>query len=179
MEKGVSLWTALETAAQSDPPFLGVLHNKLSQLRSVPADDVSGFLKIAAENLCPSPSHDRLMSEVDSWVEELRTHARQSERGARIMTLQAAKGLEADVVCVVGLNEGVLPRDGADGEEIAEAARLTYVSMTRAITELHLFHARKRDASTTFLTRSFDLKPSRFIEAIKSAHKEKHYVPAK
>ena len=177
IEKGVPLWTAVETAAQSGLTLLGELHSKLNDLRSVQADDVSGFLKITTEHLRPWHSRDQLMEELGAWVDELRTHAQHSEGGVRIMTLQAAKGLEANVVCVVGLTERILPRGNAEEEEIAEFARLTYVSMTRAITELHLFHARKRDASITYLKDSFNLKPSRFVEVISPAHKEKHYVP--
>jgi UvrD-like helicase C-terminal domain len=67
----------------------------------------------------------------------------------------ADKGLETDVVCAAGLNEGILPRDGVGSQELVETARLVYVSMTRAIQELHLFHARKRDASVTYLAESF------------------------
>jgi DNA helicase II / ATP-dependent DNA helicase PcrA len=62
-----------------------------------------------------------------------------------LMTLHAAKGLEFEVVFVVGCEEGLLPftltRNDAD---IEEERRLFYVGMTRAKDELILIHARDR-----------------------------------
>jgi DNA helicase-2/ATP-dependent DNA helicase PcrA len=148
--RGVTLWTALESTAKSGGD-LSNIYKTLEALRSVNDKDVSGFLKIASENMRPWANREEFMEEINAWLEELRTHSQHVERGVRIMTLQSAKGLEAEVVFVIGLNEGIIPRYGLGEEELAESARLTYVSMTRAMTELHLFHARKRDASVTYL----------------------------
>ena len=57
-----------------------------------------------------------------------------------------------------------------------------FVSMTRAIEELHLFHARKRPGDIMF--RSIyrkgkpDIQRSRFIDSIPDEHKEIEYHPA-
>ena len=55
--------------------------------------------------------------------------------GVQILTVHAAKGLEADVVHFVGPDRGVFPREGEDpaGEEL----RLWYVGVTRARDEFH------------------------------------------
>ena len=69
--------------------------------------------------------------------------------GVRLMTMHAAKGLEFDIVFVPGCVEGLIPlvyRDAstssseADPEDLAEEARLFFVSMTRAKSELRLSH---------------------------------------
>jgi len=178
IEKGISLWEALQARAKSEGGLFADLLQRLKALQECPPKDVHEFLSRAAENLHPWVSLDSFMAEVRSWLGELRAHGKGPASSVRIMTYQAAKGLEADVVCVVGLNEGILPRQDAMAEKLEEAARLTYVSMTRAKEELHLFHARKRDASITFLNESFQLDPSRFIGAITAEHREDQYHQA-
>ncbi|MFZ1981935.1 MAG: 3'-5' exonuclease [Smithella sp.] len=99
------------------------------------------------------------------------------------MSPELPKGLEAKVVCVVGLEEGVIPRKAED-ENLPEQSRLLFVSMTRAINELHLFHARKRAGNIVF--RSIykkggeppDISRSRFLDALNKEHYETCFHPA-
>jgi superfamily I DNA/RNA helicase len=179
VKSGMTLWGSLEAAAKSGNPFLGEVHAKLKALRDAANSNVGDFLKVVAENMAPWSDSGDLIEEIDAWIAELRGHAQQSEGEVRIMTLQSAKGLEAEIVFVLGLNDGIFPRAGSDEDMMAEVARLFYVSMTRTITELHLFHARKRDGSVTYLKDSFALKPSPFIKAIGKAFKEETYYPAR
>jgi superfamily I DNA/RNA helicase len=175
-----SLREALESRAETEGGILAELHESLHALRQIDADDVEKFLSMATKKLCPWTNHATLMKEIRTWLEELRSHGRGSEGTVRVMTLQAAKGLEADVVCVVGLNDGILPRGGATPQDLEEAARLVYVSMTRAKQELHLFHARKRAGSVTYLKESYSLKPSPFLNAIdaRDAQLQYHSAPS-
>ena len=56
-----------------------------------------------------------------------------------LMTLHSSKGLEFQAVIMVGLENGVFPSgyDKTD-EQLEEAARLFYVGVTRAKTQIHL-----------------------------------------
>ncbi|MBN2309003.1 MAG: UvrD-helicase domain-containing protein, partial [Candidatus Hydrogenedentes bacterium] len=80
-----------------------------------------------------------LGAELDSW----------DPRADRVslLTLHAAKGLEFDVVFIVGCEEGLLPLSWGGRlprEAAEEERRLFYVGMTRAKRRLILSHARKR-----------------------------------
>lgn len=85
-----------------------------------------------------------------------------------LMTMHAAKGLEFPVVCVVGLEEGIMPHSRAlyDPKEMEEERRLVYVAMTRAREELYLFHALER---SLYGGRQHNV-PSRFLSEIDAAY---------
>jgi superfamily I DNA/RNA helicase len=172
------LWVALKARAQSKKGLFATLYEKLEALQTCDPKAVHQFLSSTAESLRPWPNLEALMTEVRSWLAELRTHAQSGEGAVKIMTFQAAKGLEAEVVCVVGLNDGIVPRRGSSQEEVQETARLLYVTMTRAEEELHLFHARKRRGSITYLAENFRLQPSPFIRAINRENRvDLYYQP--
>lgn len=63
-----------------------------------------------------------------------------------LMTLHAAKGLEFEVVFMIGMEEGLFPhaRSLMDKQELEEERRLCYVGMTRAKEKLFLTYARRR-----------------------------------
>ena len=81
-----------------------------------------------------------------------------------LMTIHAAKGLEFDVVFLVGLEEGLFPhsRSILDPTQMEEERRLAYVGITRARHKLFLSYARSR---LYFGTRSNNL-PSTFLANI-------------
>jgi DNA helicase-2/ATP-dependent DNA helicase PcrA len=81
--------------------------------------------------------------------------------GVTLMTVHAAKGLEFDTVFVTGLEEGLFPHQGHEGEkrDEEEERRLFYVAMTRAKKRLILTFARiRRIYGTDFLS-----EPSTFL----------------
>ncbi|MFC1643680.1 3'-5' exonuclease, partial [Chlamydiota bacterium] len=81
-----------------------------------------------------------------------------------LMTLHCAKGLEFDVVFMVGMEEGLFPHANAfnDLEEIQEERRLCYVGMTRTRKNLFITSVRSR---MIYGRRNCGV-PSRFIEEI-------------
>lgn len=91
--------------------------------------------------------------------------ANMSEEDAlNLMTIHAAKGLEFDVVFVVGLSEGIFPseRTIAEGKKgVEEERRLAYVAYTRARKELYLTDSE----GFSFATNSSKTR-SRFITEI-------------
>jgi DNA helicase-2/ATP-dependent DNA helicase PcrA len=68
------------------------------------------------------------------------------ESGVTFMTLHNAKGLEFQVVFIVGMDEGVFPhiRSLTDPEQLEEERRLCYVGVTRAKERLYLINAFSR-----------------------------------
>jgi DNA helicase-2/ATP-dependent DNA helicase PcrA len=66
--------------------------------------------------------------------------------GVNLMSLHSAKGLEFQVVFLVGLEDGLLPHSNSlfDHQSIEEERRLCYVGITRAKQSLYLSYARSR-----------------------------------
>jgi DNA helicase-2/ATP-dependent DNA helicase PcrA len=85
----------------------------------------------------------------------------EDETGVTLMTLHTAKGLEFEVVFIVGLEDGVFPhhRSMTDPGELEEERRLAYVGITRARRRLYLTHAWSR---SLFGASSYN-PPSRFL----------------
>ncbi len=81
-----------------------------------------------------------------------------------LMTVHSAKGLEYDVIFIMGLEEGLFPIFQAiqSTNEIEEERRLFYVGMTRCMRKLYLSYAysRYRMGELTYLN------PSRFLKEI-------------
>jgi superfamily I DNA/RNA helicase len=182
LEKGTSFWNSLEEA-RSEDALLESIFTCLHEIRSIDQRDVPQFLHAASLALVPWKKLETLTEEILGWVNRSRSTL---DYGAssmvRIMTMQGAKGLQADIVCVVGLEEEVMPRSGLTPDELAEQARLLYVSMTRAKEELHLFHARIRSGDVIFKQinhssgGSHILEPSCFLTCLPKELIEPIYV---
>ncbi len=63
-----------------------------------------------------------------------------------LMTIHSVKGLEYDIVFVIGMEEGLFPHLNAlmDNSELEEERRLCYVAITRAKEDLYFVCARRR-----------------------------------
>jgi DNA helicase II / ATP-dependent DNA helicase PcrA len=90
--------------------------------------------------------------------------ARRDDEGlVTLMTLHNAKGLEFPIVFIIGCEDGVFPHSRAlDEGDVEEERRLAYVGITRAMRDLYITYARRRNA---FGANSFGLR-SRFIDEI-------------
>ena len=88
---------------------------------------------------------------------------RDDEGLVTLMTLHNAKGLEFPIVFIIGCEDGVFPHSRAlDEGALEEERRLAYVGITRAMRDLYITYARRRNV---FGAESFGLR-SRFIDEI-------------
>ena len=83
---------------------------------------------------------------------------------AQLLTMRKAKGLEAQVVIIVGLENDIMPNPRSDN--IEEEARLLYVSMTCAKEKLYLFHSYKRPRNISYGQDLTGKTRSKFLDAI-------------
>jgi len=86
---------------------------------------------------------------------------KEKKDGVRLMTLHSSKGLEFEVVFLVGLEEGILPHSRCliDESEVEEERRLCYVGITRAKDYLYISFASQR----LFFGKSSLNESSRFL----------------
>src|SRR5215210_7547071 len=88
---------------------------------------------------------------------------RDDEGLVTLMTLHNAKGLEFPIVFMIGCEDGVFPHSRAiDEGALEEERRLAYVGITRAMRDLYITYARRRNV---FGAETFGLR-SRFIDEI-------------
>jgi DNA helicase-2/ATP-dependent DNA helicase PcrA len=179
-----SLWQVLNESRSAEA-VLDYLREGFRALgRSVENGKVPEVLSDIAERLRPWRSVGDLVEEVQNWVSRSDQGSSNQVPNVRVMTFQGAKGLEADVVCIIGAEEGAIPRDVDDADLIAEQARLFFVSITRAKADLHIFHARSRSGAVSYQqlhTRDgpHTLQRSRFIDALPKKLVELSFRPAR
>jgi len=109
------------------------------------------------ETLTEFLDHAALVSDVDAY----------DPRGQiTLMTLHSAKGLEFNLVFLVGMEEGLFPhsRTFNDPTQMEEERRLCYVGMTRAMDHLVLTRADYRRRYGTDMPEASI--PSRFLEEV-------------
>ena len=73
-----------------------------------------------------------------------------NEDSVKLMTLHASKGLEFDVVFIIGVNNGLIPLNSKDEASEEEERRLFYVGMTRAKEYLELSYYTNPDGVRIF-----------------------------
>ena len=98
-------------------------------------------------------------------ITRLQEESPESRFGVLISTVHAAKGLEFEVVFVVGVEEGLFPHSKSlqTTHDPDEERRLFYVAVSRAKSKLYLLCARKRPgANGNFTSREM----SRFLRDI-------------
>ncbi|MFH1719758.1 MAG: 3'-5' exonuclease [Planctomycetota bacterium] len=110
----------------------------------------------------------------DARLSEFTVAAFGGQGGSRthlnLMTLHSAKGLEFDVVIMMGLEEGKLPEYRANTDaKLREERRLFYVGLTRARYEVHLVYS---GWYANQYGRTFHNGPSRFALEVRNALSE-------
>lgn len=97
-----------------------------------------------------------LVSDISNYKEE--------NDAINVMTIHSAKGLEFDVVFLIGMEENLFPHINSidNKEELEEERRLCYVAITRARKKLFVLNTKRR----MLYGRDMINAPSRFIEEI-------------
>lgn len=117
--------------------------------------DVVHVLRTAAEQLGLSRSDEDTL---DSLLSGLTTSVALSEQNRpddtiTIMTMHQAKGLSAEAVIVVGVEDQFVPGKAEDQREVDDQRRLLYVSLTRAKQQLYITHCHRRTGTQARLGR--------------------------
>jgi DNA helicase-2/ATP-dependent DNA helicase PcrA len=167
-----SLYVALcnRAAVDGEDGFLSELQACLDDAKGLLIEKgtkrtgLADFLKACGLLVAPGKNPSGIVDAIREWrAEQLSSRRSSSYPPIRIYNMPSSKGLQGDVVIVIGLSKDLFPRPSAD---LAENSRLFYVVMTRAKKELYLFSARRRPGSITFKDASYQLQPSPFIDAI-------------
>jgi len=163
--KGKTLYTKLKTLKENEQ--FSKLVEIVTTLRKAHESkaDIIGFISETVDKLkIWNKNIQNFSKELDSAVEEIKSLAIPSgESSVRVLTMKKAKGLQADYVFIVGIENNILPRKNANSADKEEDSRLLYVSMTRAKKELYLLHSEKRSRDITKV--EIDGK-SEFIQSI-------------
>lgn len=103
-----------------------------------------------------------LLADSQDNQEELDDDVRKNE--VVMMTLHSSKGLEFDVVFLMGMEEELLPHKKtiAENADLSEERRLCYVGMTRAREKLYMTYAKQRKIYGRDVVRH----PSRFVHGL-------------
>jgi len=89
------------------------------------------------------PSVEEFLQQVSLFSQQ--DELKDDEGVVTLMTLHNAKGLEYDVVFMIGCEDGVFPHSRSiEAGDVEEERRLCYVGMTRARQQLTITHARTR-----------------------------------
>jgi DNA helicase II / ATP-dependent DNA helicase PcrA len=139
----------------------GRLEN-LEELVSVAREyDVKRGGSLGEEDTGEEPSVEEFLQQVALFSQQ--DELEDDEGVVTLMTLHNAKGLEYDVVFVIGCEDGVFPHSRSiEAGDVEEERRLCYVGMTRARKQLTLTHARTR---ALYGGREWNV-PSRFLGEI-------------
>lgn len=179
--KADDLWDSLERNIKK-AELIDKLYQTLLTLTKAfeNQDNILDFISNLLKSLRLWKYNKDFLDEIVAWIDlTIYLSSQTTEPGVEIMTLQAAKGLEADVVCIIGMENGILPRDINNVDKIPEESRLMLVSMTRAKEELHIIHARTRSGSVMY-TQTFkggrpSIDKSLFINSIPDEYLDNQY----
>jgi DNA helicase II / ATP-dependent DNA helicase PcrA len=96
----------------------------------------------------------------------LQSRTEESGEAVTLLTVHSAKGLEFDVLFVIGMEEGLFPhvKSLESSDDVEEERRLFYVAMTRARQKLLLSWAQRRGMFGSAMSN----QPSRFLDEVPS-----------
>ena len=122
-----------------------------------------GLIEIADEILVSSKGHESILDyieHIENMAIEIKNNTRKKKEdlfGVVLSTMHSSKGLEFDVVFVIGCIESVIPHEKSKlYEDIEEERRLFYVGLTRAKKILYLSIPKTKYED--------NVEPSRFLK---------------
>ncbi len=179
MENLASLWTKVESdkcsyyraleSAQSGNEFLAKVSERMASFLEFQAKPPFVLAEAILRLTPPWRKSDEMIHEFTEVVSALDSRRQVLGGSVRVLSFRKAKGLEADIVYILGLEDDLFPgkvvQEKSANQE--ESARLLYVSMTRAKDELHLFRTRKkRSGDITFGGEKYDPQRCHFLDAM-------------
>ena len=132
------------------------LTNYEKHLESFAGDGEDSTMVSRLENINELLSIAEGKETVDEFLEDCALHSDEDDededRGVRLSTIHASKGLEFNTVFLVACENNILPHwrsvgtegEGSSGDSIEEERRLLYVACTRAEHNLHISYANMR-----------------------------------
>jgi DNA helicase-2/ATP-dependent DNA helicase PcrA len=178
LHRFMSTMERLKERAESDAPVAEILRETLDEtgyLEALEAErtiEAQGRIENLEELVNRAREYDVTNAEgsLGAFLQEISLVAdvdtlRDDDGLVTLMTMHNAKGLEFPIVFMIGMEDGVFPHSRAlDEGSLEEERRLAYVGITRAMRDLTLTSARRRNA---FGADSFGVR-SRFIDEIPS-----------
>ena len=121
-------------------------------------DYISQYGEALQQGMLIGSTDDKMRREKQWGKEDDKQQEEKDNKGIRLMTMHASKGLEFDTVYLPDCQEGKIPSAKSQtAEEIEEERRMFYVAMTRAKRELCI---------TAYKGKSGKDSPSRFLKCL-------------
>lgn len=120
--------------------------------RKINMEDLKEVLREIEERAKAFPTIEEWFTHIEEYSEELKRQSQQKEtdpEAITFMTMHGSKGLEFDLVFIIGANETITPYKKAETkEEVEEERRMFYVAMTRARKKLIISYTKERNGKS-------------------------------
>lgn len=120
--------------------------------RKINMEDLKEVLREIEERAKAFRTIEEWFTHIEKYSEELKRQSQQKEtdpEAITFMTMHGSKGLEFDLVFIIGANETITPYKKAETkEEVEEERRMFYVAMTRARKKLIISYTKERNGKS-------------------------------
>ena len=120
--------------------------------RKINMEDLKEVLREIEERAKAFRTFEEWFTHIEEYSEELKRQSQQKEtdpEAITFMTMHGSKGLEFDLVFIIGANETITPYKKAETkEEGEEERRMFYVAMTRARKKLIISYTKERNGKS-------------------------------
>lgn len=120
--------------------------------RKINMEDLKEVLREIEERAKAFRTIEEWFTHIEEYSEELKRQSQQKEtdpEAITFMTMHGSKGLEFDLVFIIGASETITPYKKAETkEEVEEERRMFYVAMTRARKKLIISYTKERNGKS-------------------------------